>query len=153
LILESKMFALLSIFMLPLRGYSLSPYILSLLAALSFALGTVLQQRGTLQTSAKERDPHILLEITRKPVWLLDGSLQVCRWVLQAVALDRGSLVVVQSLCSLSLVFALPLGVGLTGQYVGRRSIIGACAALIGIVAFLVVGQPQGGASQPGANT
>jgi hypothetical protein len=44
----------------------------------------------------------------------------------------------VQSLCALSLVFALPLGARLTNQYIGRRSIIGACATLIGIVLFIL---------------
>jgi drug/metabolite transporter (DMT)-like permease len=129
----------------------MTAYLLALLAALAFALGTVLQQRGTLQTAAAEGDPRFLAEIVRKPVWLLGGSLQVCGWVLQAAALDRGSLAVVQSLCALSLVFALPLGVRLTGQRVGRRSIIGACATLVGIVFFVLVGQPQGGTSQPAA--
>jgi len=123
--------------------------VLALLAAFAFALGTVLQQRGTLQTSAAEGDPRFLAEIIRKPVWLLGGSLQICGWVLQAAALERGSLALVQSLCALSLVFALPLGVRLTGQRVGRRSIIGACATLIGIVSFVAVGQPQGGTTQP----
>jgi drug/metabolite transporter (DMT)-like permease len=130
----------------------MSVYVLALLAALAFALGSVLQQRGTLQTSAAEGDPHFLAEIVRKPVWLLGGALQVCGWVLQAAALDRGSLAVVQSLCALSLVFALPLGVRLTGQQVGRRSIIGACITLLGIITFVVVGQPQGGVSQPEAS-
>jgi drug/metabolite transporter (DMT)-like permease len=129
----------------------MSANVLALLAALSFALGAVLQQRGTLQTAAKEGDPRFLVEILRKPVWLLGGSLQVIGWVLQAAALARGGLVVVQSLCALSLVFSLPLGARLTGQYVGRRSIVGACCTLIGIVAFLAVGQPQDGTSQPGA--
>ena len=126
-------------------------YVLALLSALSFALGSVLQQRGTLQTKAVEGDPRFLAEIIRKPVWLLGGSLQVCGWVLQAAALDRGSLALVQSLCALSLVFALPLGVRLTGQRVGRRSIIGACITLLGIITFVAVGQPQGGTSQPEA--
>jgi drug/metabolite transporter (DMT)-like permease len=130
----------------------MSVYALALLSAFAFALGTVLQQRGTLQTKAAEGDPRFLAEIIRKPVWLLGGTLQVCGWVLQAVALDRGSLVVVQSLCALSLVFALPLGVRLTGQHVGRRSIIGACITLLGIILFVVVGQPQGGISQPEAS-
>jgi hypothetical protein len=57
------------------------------------------------------------------------------------------------TLCALSLVFALPLGVKLTGQQVGRRSIIGAGATLVGIIAFLVLGQPQGGISQPETST
>src|SRR5512147_159974 len=123
----------------------MSAYLLALLSALSFALGTVLQQRGTLQTTAKEGDPRFLAEIIRKPVWLLGGSLQVCGWVFQALALDKGSFVVVQSLCALSLVFALPLGVRLTEQHVGRRSILGAFATFIGIILFVAVGQPQNG--------
>lgn len=127
----------------------MSANILALLAAFAFALGTVLQQRGTLQTAAPEGDPRFLEEIIRKPVWLLGGLLQVCGWVLQAAALDRGSLVLVQSLCALSLVFALPLGVRLTGQHIGRRAIIGAGAALLGIIIFVAIGQPQGSASQP----
>jgi drug/metabolite transporter (DMT)-like permease len=122
---------------------------LALLSAFAFALGSVLQQRGALQTSAAEGDPRFLAEILRKPIWLLGGSLQICGWVLQAAALNRGSLALVQSLCALSLVFALPLGARLTGQRVGPRSIIGACITLLGIIIFVVVGQPQGGGSQP----
>ena len=56
----------------------MATYVLALLSALAFALGTVLQQRGTLQTTAAEGDPRFLAEIIRKPVWLLGGSLQVC---------------------------------------------------------------------------
>jgi len=126
--------------------------ILALFAAFAFALGAVLQQRGTLQTKAVEGDPHFLAEIIRKPVWLMGGAMQICGWVLQAVALGLGSLVVVQSLCALSLVFALPLGARLTNQRVGRRSIIGASATLVGIVALVALGQPQGGISQPEAS-
>src|SRR5512135_670328 len=103
----------------------MSPYLLALLAALSFALGSVLQQKGTLETKAGEGDPNFLKEILRKPVWLIGGSLQIAGWVLQAAALNEGSLAVVQSLCALSLVFALPLGRRITNQQVGRRSIIG----------------------------
>ncbi len=127
----------------------MSAYALALLSAFSFALGTVLQQRGTLQTSAQEGDPRFLAEIIRKPVWLLGGSLQVCGWVLQALALENGSFVVVQSICALSLVIALPLGVRLTDQHVGRRSILGAFLTLFGIILFVAVGQPQTGTSLP----
>ncbi len=85
-------------------------------------------------------------------MWLIGGLCQVLGWILLAVALAHGSLVVVQSLCALSLVFAVPLGAHLTVQHIGRRSIVGVCSALVGIVAFVVVGQPQGGITSPGAN-
>jgi drug/metabolite transporter (DMT)-like permease len=128
-------------------------YVLGLLAALSYALGNVLQQRGTLHTKAGEGDPRFLAEILRKPVWLLGMFMSIVGWLLQAFALHDGSLAVVQSLCALSLVFALPLGVRLTGQVVGRRSVIGALVTLVGIILFIVVGQPQGGIAEPSTTT
>ena len=126
-------------------------YLFGLLSAFVFALGLVLQQRGTLQTTAAEGDPRFLREIIHKPVWLVGCVLLFGGWVLQAAALNRGSLALVQSLQALSLVFALPLGARLTGQHVGRRSIVGAGVTIIGIVVLVVLGQPQGGVSQPTA--
>ena len=125
----------------------MSAGLLALLAAFSFAIGSALQQRGALRTPAQEGDPRFLRQIIGEPVWILGASLQAGGWFLQAAALERGSLVLVQSLCALSLVFALPLGARLTAQHVGRRSIVGAGCTLIGIVTFLAVGQPQGGAA------
>jgi drug/metabolite transporter (DMT)-like permease len=122
---------------------------LGLLAALAFAAGTVLQQRGTLRTPAA--DARFLVQILHEPVWLAGGGLQAVGWVLQAAALDRGSLVVVQSLTTLSLVFALPLGAWLTDQRIGRTEIVGALAVVIGIVLFLSAGTPTGGTSNPSA--
>lgn len=127
------------------------PETLALLAALSFALGTALQQRGTLQTDAAEGDPRFLLQILREPVWLIGALLQAGGWILQAAALDHGSLVVVQALCTLSLVFALPLGVWLTNQRVGPWSVVGALTALVGIVGFVAVAQTSGGTAEPSA--
>jgi len=124
---------------------------LAVLAALAFALGTTLQQRGTLQTSAAEGDPRFLLQILREPVWLAGGLLQATGWVLQAAALDRGSLLVVQALCTLSLVFALPLGVWLTRQHVTRWSVLGALITLIGVIGFVSVAQTSGGTAAPSA--
>ena len=57
---------------------------LALLAAVAFATGTVLQQRGTLATEAGTDDARFLLQILREPVWLAGGLLQACAWVLQA---------------------------------------------------------------------
>jgi len=77
--------------------------VLALLAATAFAFGNVLQQKGTLSTDDGEGKPSFLVQILREPVWLLGGALQVTGWVLQAVALDKGPLVVVQSITTLSL--------------------------------------------------
>jgi drug/metabolite transporter (DMT)-like permease len=124
---------------------------LAIVAALFFALGTVLQQKGTLSTEAGEGDPHFLLQILRRPVWLAGAILMAVGWVLQATALDRASLVVVQSLTALQLVVALPLGAWLTAQRIGRRELSGAALTVIGIIFFISAGQPQGGTTHPSA--
>ena len=124
---------------------------LAVLAAFLFAFGTVLQQKGTLTTEASENDPRFLLQILHRPVWLAGAICQSSGWVVQATALDRASLVVVQSLTALSLVIALPLGMVLTNQHVGRRELAGASLTLAGIVFFVSAGQPQGGTTHPSA--
>ena len=124
-------------------------YFLGLLSALAFALGLALQQRGTLQTAAPEGDSRFLRQMLRKPVWILGSLSLFAGWVLQAAALDRGSLALVQSLQALCLVFALPLGVWLTNQRVGLRSVAGACTTLVGIILLVTIGQPHGGVAAP----
>jgi len=125
---------------------------LALLAAVAFAGGNVFQQKGTLEAPAGEDDPRFLVQILRRPVWLVGAGLQAAGWVLQAAALNHGPLVVVQSITTLSLVIALPLGTRVTHQRVGRRETAGAAAVLIGIVVFLSSGSPKGGNMHPAAS-
>ena len=125
--------------------------LLALLAAASFALGTTLQQRGALETAAGGEDPRFLVQVLRRPVWLFGGLFQLVGWILQAVALDKGQLEVVQAIITLSLVMALPLGARLTSQVVGRRQVVGAVLTVAGIVLFLVAGSPEGGTAHPSA--
>jgi drug/metabolite transporter (DMT)-like permease len=125
--------------------------LLAVVASVLFALGTVLQQKGTLSTEAAEDDPRFLVQILHRPVWLAGAGLMACGWVVQAIALDRAALMVVQSLTALQLVIALPLGVLLTGQHLGKREASGAGLTLVGILIFIAAGQPQGGTSHPSA--
>jgi drug/metabolite transporter (DMT)-like permease len=125
---------------------------LAVLAAVAFAGGNVFQQKGTLEAPAGEDDPRFLVQIMRRPVWLAGALLQGGGWVLQAAALNQGPLVVVQSVTTLSLVIALPLGARVTGQQVGRREMIGALAVVAGIVLFLSVGSPKGGTLHPSSS-
>jgi drug/metabolite transporter (DMT)-like permease len=125
------------------------PY--ALLAALAFALGTTLQQRGALRTEAGAADPRFYAQIFTHGVWLAGGALQIFGGLLQLVALDHGPLVVVQPVLALNLVFALPLGYWLSGQEIGRRQIVGAAVVTVGLVAFVVIGQPHGGSVTPSA--
>jgi drug/metabolite transporter (DMT)-like permease len=130
----------------------LRTYVIAFLAAVAFAFGSVLQQKGTLEAPATDDDARFLAQIIRRPVWLAGAVCQASGWVLQAIALDTGSLIVVQSITTLSLVIALPLGKRFTGQQVSRRIWTGAAAVVAGIVLFLSVGSPAGGTSTPPAS-
>jgi drug/metabolite transporter (DMT)-like permease len=117
---------------------------LALIAAILFALGVVLQQRGAMAApSATSRG--FVRSVATNPAWLAGAAAQLCGWVVQAVALDRGQLFLVQPIISLQIVFALPLGVVLTGQHVHRRQWLGAIAVVAGLAVFLAVSNPSAG--------
>ncbi len=126
---------------------------LAFLAACTFALGTVLQQKGTLDTTDAVGDSSWMIQILHKPVWLGGMVLQASGWILQAVALDLGPLMSVQAITTLSLVIALPFGAWLTHQHIDRNVVMGALAIVVGIVLFLSVGSPHGGTTHPSAQT
>jgi drug/metabolite transporter (DMT)-like permease len=123
--------------------------VFALLAATAFAFGSVLQQRGAMQTEGDQA--RFLMRLWRQRIWLLGAFTQMLGWVLQAVALNRGSLVVVQALTTLSIVIALPLGAWLTEQRITLTVWLGAVAVVVGIVAFLSAGSPGGAATVPAA--
>lgn len=86
-------------------------------------------------------------------MWLAGLLFQVSGWVLQGVALDKGPLMAVQAITTLSLVIALPFGAWLTHQHIDRTVVLGALAVVAGIVVFLSVGSPHGGTTHPSART
>jgi drug/metabolite transporter (DMT)-like permease len=117
--------------------------VLALVAAALFAVGTVFEQKGTMQEP--DARASLLLRLLRRPIWLLGVLADAAGYAAQAGALGVGRLVVVQPLLVASVVFALPLGVRFTGQRVGRREVLGAAAVCGGLVAFMLVANPSGG--------
>jgi drug/metabolite transporter (DMT)-like permease len=119
---------------------------LALVAALLFALGIVLQGQVASQASEEESTKaDFLIELARKPRWLVGNVADALGFVAQAGALAIGKLVVVQPLLATSVVFALPLGAKLAGRRVSRREIVAALALTAGLGAFLVLADPTGG--------
>ncbi|MGE5274544.1 MAG: DMT family transporter, partial [Verrucomicrobiota bacterium] len=89
--------------------------VLALVAALLFALGTVLQQKAGLDEPSEGASTSLLIRMAQRPVWLMGIAADVFGFFAQAAALGLGRLAVVQPLLVLSVVFALPLGARLTG--------------------------------------
>jgi drug/metabolite transporter (DMT)-like permease len=119
--------------------------VLALVAALLFALGTVLQQKAGLDEPTDGDASGLLLQMARRPVWLAGIVADAIGFVAQAVALTIGRLAVVQPLLVSSVVFALPLGVKLTGQKVRRLDVAAALVVTAALAIFLLVADPSGG--------
>jgi drug/metabolite transporter (DMT)-like permease len=120
--------------------------ILALAAAAFFALAATLQQKGALgMGEVSLGSPGSLLTLAKQTFWLLGTLALLGGYVLQAMALDRGRLAVIQPLLVTTIVFALPLGYLLTNQVIHRREVIGAAVVVVGLAVFTVVGQAASG--------
>jgi drug/metabolite transporter (DMT)-like permease len=119
---------------------------LALIAAFLFALAATLQQKGALNLDGVSlSNPKSLVQLVGQRIWLFGTAALLVGYLLQAAALDRGRLAVIQPLLVTTIVFALPLGWWLTNQHVGRREVIGAGVIIIGLAAFTIYGDPAGG--------
>jgi drug/metabolite transporter (DMT)-like permease len=118
----------------------------ALLSAFFGGLGIVLQQRGTLE-APPAGSAGFVTSILRKPVWLAGAVCQFGCWAAQGAALARGPLSEVQPVISLQIVIALPLGIVITHQRVGRRDFLGAALVVIGVAVFVAVTNPTAGRS------
>src|SRR5215218_524152 len=118
---------------------------LALVAALLFALGTVLQQKAGLDEPTEGDASGLLIQMAKRPVWLAGIAADALGFVAQAIALTIGRLAVVQPLLVASVVFALPLGARLTGQKVRALDVGAAVVVTIALAAFLIVADPTGG--------
>jgi drug/metabolite transporter (DMT)-like permease len=119
---------------------------LALIAAFLFALAATLQQKGALNLAGVSlAKPMSLLRLVGQRMWLLGTAALLVGYVLQAGALDRGRLAVIQPMLVTTVVFALPLGWLLTSQRVGRREVGGAAVIVLGLALFTIYGDPAGG--------
>jgi drug/metabolite transporter (DMT)-like permease len=118
---------------------------LALVSALLFAVGSVLQQKAGLDAPSVGARSSLLLRMARRPGWLAGIAADGLGFVAQAAALGIGRVAVVQPLLLASVVFALPLGVWLSAQQVGRREVVAAALVVAALIAFVSVANPSGG--------
>jgi len=120
--------------------------LLALSAALCFALAATLWQKAALNLEGVSfRHPLSFAVLLGQWVWLLGLLVQIVGVVLQAAALDRGRVSIIQPLLVTTVIWALPLGYFLTHQTVGRREILGAAIIVVGLAGFASFGHPAAG--------
>jgi drug/metabolite transporter (DMT)-like permease len=90
----------------------------------------------------------MLQALRRRPLWLFGVTSDVSSFAFQAAALGISSLLLVQPLLVLSLLFALPLNARMTGRRISRRDWAWAAVLVAALVVFDTVGQPTAGHDQ-----
>lgn len=120
--------------------------LLALGSALCVALGDVLQQRATHGiTDTSLRLPQLFAKLARIRRWRVGVLILVVSIGLQAAALNQGSVLLVQALLVLSLLFALPISARLARRPVTPREWIWGIVLTAAVIVIVTVGNPQSG--------
>jgi drug/metabolite transporter (DMT)-like permease len=116
-------------------------------AACCLGFGFVLQQNAAANAPLSDfLSPRLLLDLVKVPRWLGGIAFMVVGMVLGAIALAKGEVSLVEPLLATNLLFALVLSRHQTRQPLGRQGWGGLLLLAGGVTAFIVAGQPEGGA-------
>ncbi len=128
-----------------------SAALLATSSALCIAIGDVLQQRAAhCITDGSVGNIELLARLLRNLRWWWGALLLAASIALQAAALARGSVLLVQALLMLSLLFALPINARLWHRTVTPGEWIWAGLLTAAVVVVVVVGNPEAGRSSAG---
>lgn len=116
----------------------------------SFAAAGVLQQRAASTRPEKEAlSFRLIVDLARDRLWLLGIGFAFLSYVLEALALSYGPLVLVQPLIVSELLFALPISIRWRGMHMSARTWLGTLSVALGLTVGLASASP--GAGRPTA--
>ncbi|MET0453643.1 MAG: DMT family transporter [Mycobacterium sp.] len=115
----------------------------ALCAAVCMAIGIVVRQRATMDVPADESvSTRMFVTLVRRPIWWAGTGVAVAGYGFQALALVKGSLILVQPLLVSALLFALPLSARLAGRRVTRREWLWAGLLTLSLALFVLLARP-----------
>lgn len=120
--------------------------LLALLAAFFLAVGIVVRQRATLDVPPDDGVSSVMfLTLLRRPLWWAGTAAAVAGYVFQALALAKGSLIVVQPILVSALLFALPMSAKLADRRVTRAEWLWAVLLTAALTVFLLLAKTRPG--------
>ena len=120
--------------------------VLALGSALAYALASVAQHAAaTSAPESYELRPGLLVHLAQRRLWLGGIAADIAGFLLQAAALERGELVLVQPLLVSGILMALPLGAARLGRRMTTSEWGQAAALAFALATFLVVAAPEEG--------
>ena len=122
----------------------------ALCAAFSNALYVTTQHVASTSGRARKASGlRLVAYLLRSPLWLFGWTAALGAFVFQAAALNNGQLSIVQALLVTELVFGLLLRRVWIGQAIRPAAWGSAALTCVGLAAFVLVDQPQGGTPAP----
>jgi drug/metabolite transporter (DMT)-like permease len=116
---------------------------LALCAAVFMAIGIVVRQRATVNLPSEHGVSTVMITtLLRSPVWWAGTGAAVLGYVFQALALIKGSLILVQPVLVSALLFTLPLSAKLAGRRVTRAEWLWAGLLTTGLAVFVLLARP-----------
>jgi drug/metabolite transporter (DMT)-like permease len=128
-----------------LVGHGLT-VLLALLAAVFLAIGIVVRQRATMDVPQEHGVSSVMfLTLLRRPLWWGGTAAAVAGFVFQALALAKGSLLLVQPILVSGLLFALPLSARLAHRRVTRAEWAWAMVLTAALAVFVLLAKTRPG--------
>ena len=117
--------------------------LLSLASSASYGMAAVLQHRAAVSEPQQQTmKAGLLVRLARRPVWLIGNALDGVGYLFQFLALRRGSLILVEPLLVLSLVFALPVAAWLEHRRISVAELAPTGVIAAGLALFLGIARP-----------
>jgi drug/metabolite transporter (DMT)-like permease len=121
-------------------------YLLAALAATGNAVGNVMQRKASLEESPdRPFGLAFLLDVIRRPVWILGFSGLVASFVLQAIALGLGELSAVEPIITLEVPLTVLVASRVFGGRIGRGEWTAIFVMTAGMILMIAALNPQPG--------
>ena len=118
---------------------------LALSSALSIALGTVLRHQMAEKLPANSGTVSGVFQTLRRPQWWVGVVLALVGYGLQIVALAFGTLLLVQPLLVMSLMFTLPLAAKFNHRRISKGETFWAIILTVAVATLVGIGRPLPG--------
>jgi drug/metabolite transporter (DMT)-like permease len=123
-----------------------APVIGGLAAALLFAIGNNVQRHAASAVPQGHVGPvGLLLRLLRNPRWLAGSSAAVLALLVQAWALSKGGVILVQAVIASTLVWSLALESIVERRWPRLPQVVGAALVAVGISVLVLIGKPGAG--------
>lgn len=117
----------------------------ALASALVVAWGTVIRHRIVLDASSRS----VMRTAIRTPLWWVGTGAAIVAYALQLIALHFGTLLIVQPILVLSLMFTLPLAAWYSRRPMPPREVFWCLTLTIAVSIMVVYGRPTAGLTTP----